>query len=85
MGLGLVKDRNFARMFGTGTPRPVPLPTFLVFSARDAMTIFFSFNVPPLIAPYMPHGLGLRPESCAQFLAPAGKILYPLPVVADQD
>jgi hypothetical protein len=71
MGLGLVKDRNFARMFGTGSPRPVPLPTFILFSTRDAMTIFSSFNVPPLLAPYMPQSTGVRPESFAQFLAPA--------------
>ncbi|CUS09138.1 unnamed protein product [Tuber aestivum] len=71
MGLGLVKDRNFARIFGTGSPRPVPLPTFILFSTRDAMTIFASFNVPPLLAPYMPQSMGVRPESIAQFLAPA--------------
>lgn len=71
MGLGLVKDRNFARMFGTGTPRPVPAPTFVLFAARDAMTIFFSFNVPPILAPYMPQNTLMRPESWAQFLAPA--------------
>ena len=81
MGLSLVKDRNFARMFGTGSPRPVPLPTFILFSTRDAMTIFSSFNVPPLLAPYMPQSMGVRPESFAQFLAPAGtsfQLLTPL-------
>ncbi|PWW73993.1 hypothetical protein C7212DRAFT_214037 [Tuber magnatum] len=60
------------KMFGTGSPRPVPLPTFILFSTRDAMTIFSSFNVPPLLAPYMPQNMGVRPDSFAQFLAPAG-------------
>lgn len=71
MGLGLVKDRSFARMFGTGSPRPVPTPTFALFAARDALTVFSSFNVPPLLAPYMPQNAFMRPESWAQFLAPA--------------
>lgn len=71
MGLGLVKDRSFARMFGTGAPRAIPAPTFVLFAARDALTIFSSFNVPPLLAPYMPQNTLMRPESWAQFLAPA--------------
>ncbi|KAI5841156.1 hypothetical protein DFP73DRAFT_136652 [Morchella snyderi] len=71
MSLGLVKDRSFARMFGTGSPRPVPAPTFVLFAARDAMTIFSSFNVPPLLAPYMPQDMLMKPESWAQFIAPA--------------
>ncbi|RPA92121.1 hypothetical protein L873DRAFT_1711242 [Choiromyces venosus 120613-1] len=62
------------KMFGTGSPRPVALPTFILFSARDAMTIFSSFNVPPLLAPHMPQNMGVRPESFAQFLAPAGTL-----------
>ena len=71
MGLGLVKDRSFARMFGSGSPRPVPLPSFILFAARDAMTVGFSFNVPSRIATYMPANMMLKPESWAQFLAPA--------------
>ncbi|KAF8243342.1 hypothetical protein K440DRAFT_73864 [Wilcoxina mikolae CBS 423.85] len=71
MSLGLIKDRNFARLFGTGSPRPVPFPTFILFSARDAMTIGFSFNIPPRLTPYIPTNPLMKPESCAQFLAPA--------------
>ncbi|KAL7271904.1 hypothetical protein RUND412_005316 [Rhizina undulata] len=80
MGLGLIKDRNFARMFGSGSPRPVPLPSFVLFSARDALTIFFSFNVPSFISPYMPQNFIMRPESCAQFLAPASCQLLSTPL-----
>lgn len=80
MGLGLVKDRSFARMFGTGAPRAIPGPTFVLFAARDALTIFFSFNMPPLVAPYMPQNTLMRPESWAQFLAPAGCQLASTPL-----
>ena len=34
IGLTLVKDRNFARMFGTSAPRGVPLSTFNMFAAK---------------------------------------------------
>lgn len=70
MSLGLIKDRNFARMFGTGSPRPVPLPSFVLFSLRDAMTIAFSFNVPAKLAPLMPNTPIMSSESLAQFLSP---------------
>lgn len=80
MSLGLLKDRSFARMFGTGAPRPVPAPTLVLFAARDAMTIFASFNVPPLLAPYMPQNMLMRPESWAQFLAPASCQLLSTPL-----
>lgn len=80
MGLGLVKDRSFARMFGTGAPRAVPIPTFALFAARDALTIFFSFNIPPLLAPYMPQNTLMRPESWAQFLAPTSCQLLSTPL-----
>jgi hypothetical protein len=80
MSLGLIKDRNFARLFGTGSPRPVPLPSFILFSARDAMTICFSFIIPSRISPYMPQNPLLRPEVCAQFLAPATCQLFSTPL-----
>ncbi|KAF8441870.1 hypothetical protein BGX38DRAFT_1331852 [Terfezia claveryi] len=66
-------------------PRPVPLPTYFLFSARDTLTIFFSFNLPPLIAPVLPinpkTGMvagweklgwdGWRPQTVTQMVAPA--------------
>ncbi|TGZ82584.1 hypothetical protein EX30DRAFT_191770 [Ascodesmis nigricans] len=80
MGLGLIKDRSFARMFGTGPARPVPPPIFVLFATRDALTIMFSFNVPPRLAPYMPTNPIMSQESCAQFLAPASCQLLSTPL-----
>lgn len=80
MSLGLIKDRNFARMFGTGPARPVPLPIFALFATRDAMTIMFSFNIPPRIAPYMPTNPLMSKESSAQFLAPTACQLLSTPL-----
>lgn len=85
MSLCLYKDRTFTRLFSPLTPRPVPLPTYLLFSARDTLTIFFSFNLPPVLAPYLPVNpatgmvagwekmgwAGWRPQTVTQMVAPA--------------
>ncbi|KAF3311584.1 hypothetical protein TWF173_008212 [Orbilia oligospora] len=70
--LTLVKDRNFARMFGNGVSKPIPLPTYALFCARDCLTILFSFNIPPVLSQVLPDNIGgLSSLSTAQVLAPA--------------
>lgn len=77
VGLSLVKDSAFAKMFGSGgPPRPVPLPSYFLFAARDSLTIFASFNVPPLLGPVISSHMGelekkVSGHSIAQFVAPA--------------
>lgn len=80
ISLGLYKDAQFTKLFGApGSPvGRVPIGSFALFSLRDCLTIFASFNLPPLIAPRLP--LDRLPSleervsrlSMAQFLAPAG-------------
>ncbi|EHA54893.1 hypothetical protein MCOR27_007447 [Pyricularia oryzae] len=78
-GLGIYKDQVFARMFGPpgATPRPVPLPSYLLFAMRDAVTIFASFNLPIMLAPYLNNHLSdgfkkhISGQTLAQFAAPA--------------
>jgi hypothetical protein len=48
--LSVLKDKAFARMFGVGDTRPLPLRSYFLFGARDSMTILASFTLPPLIA-----------------------------------
>lgn len=50
LGLNVSKDRVFATMFGTGTPRPVPLKSIGTFALRDSMTVLASFNLAPMVA-----------------------------------
>jgi len=76
--LGLVKDQAFARLYGPGgPPRPVTLPSFALFALRDGLTIFASFNVPPLLGPVLSRKMGeewdkkIKGQTIAQFLAPA--------------
>ncbi|RPA80883.1 hypothetical protein BJ508DRAFT_415142 [Ascobolus immersus RN42] len=75
IGLGLYKDSQFTRLFGTVTkPRAVPHSTYGLFIARDVLTIFFSFIVPPLVSPLIPQSTnfgGLSKETVTQMLSPA--------------
>ncbi|KAL2208530.1 hypothetical protein CC79DRAFT_576326 [Sarocladium strictum] len=84
----IYKDQVFVRMFGPPgvVPRPVPLQSYALFAIRDCMTIFSSFNVPPLLAPYIDSKMSdeLRRRvsglSTAQFFAPAAVQLLSTPL-----
>lgn len=95
LALCLYKDSRFTRMFGVATahPRPVPSATYALFALRDCLTVFASFNVPPLLAPALAArieraggevGDALRRHvdaaSAAQFAAPAAVQLFSTPL-----
>ncbi len=90
MSLCLYKDSQFARMFGpppgvAGTvKRAMPAASYALFAIRDSLTIFASFNLPPLIAPILPISEEVEKQvsraSVAQFLAPAGIQLLSTPL-----
>jgi hypothetical protein len=87
IGLCLFKDQAFARLFGPGgPPRPVPLPSYALFTVRDCLTIFASFNIPPLLGPILDRELSaeiqksLSGQTIAQFLAPASIQLVSTPL-----
>lgn len=87
IGLCLFKDQAFARLFGPGgPPRPVPFPSYLLFATRDCLTIFASFNVPPLLGPIISKNMGeelqktLSGQTVAQFCAPAAVQIISTPI-----
>ncbi|RDA85659.1 hypothetical protein CP532_4652 [Ophiocordyceps camponoti-leonardi (nom. inval.)] len=90
VGLCLVKDRAFVRLFASSAvaaaPAPVPLPCYALFTLRDCITIFASFNLPPRLAPHldahMPPALAdlFSGQSAAQFIAPAAVQLVSTPL-----
>lgn len=87
IGICLFKDQAFARLFGPGgPPRPVPLPSYALFTLRDCLTIFASFNVPPLLGPVLSQNMSkeiqknISGQTVAQFLAPAGVQLFSTPL-----
>lgn len=87
IGLCLFKDQAFAKLFGPGgPPRAVPGPSFALFAMRDCLTIFASFNVPPLLGPVISARMGdelsrtISGATVAQFLAPASIQLLSTPL-----
>jgi len=83
LSLTMVKDSQFTKMFGAVSSRPVPPFTYGLFAIRDSMTIFASFNLPPLLAPILPISQSAERyfsrASAAQFLAPAAIQLLSTP------
>jgi len=88
LALCLYKDNQFTRLFAApgSSPRPVPLPTFALFTVRDCLTIFASFNLPPLLAPKVDERMGTEVKkyvgalSVAQFVTPAAVQLVSTPL-----
>ncbi|KAL6717061.1 hypothetical protein ACLMJK_004975 [Lecanora helva] len=90
MSLCLYKDSQFAKMFGPppslggAVAKTVPAVSYGLFALRDSLTIFASFNLPPLIAPVLPLSKEVEKQvsraSVAQFLAPAGIQLLSTPL-----
>lgn len=83
LSLTMIKDSQFTKMFGTASARPIPPLTYALFAIRDSMTIFASFNLPPMIAPRLPMSEAaekyMSRTSAAQFLAPAAIQLISTP------
>ncbi|KAI1429925.1 hypothetical protein F5Y12DRAFT_211533 [Xylaria sp. FL1777] len=87
IGLCIYKDQVYVKMFGPGgPPRPVPLPSYALFALRDCLTIFASFNVPPLLGPVISEHLSaemrrrVSGQTIAQFAAPAAVQLLSTPI-----
>jgi hypothetical protein len=61
----------------------IPKVSLSLFCLRDSLTIFASFNLPPLVAPLIPDVLASTPSSkaaLAQFSIPAGVQLFSTPL-----
>ncbi|KAJ1435077.1 hypothetical protein B484DRAFT_446311 [Ochromonadaceae sp. CCMP2298] len=53
VSLSVMKDKAFARMFGTGAPKPMSYSSMGCFATRDSMTILASFSLPGIISKKM--------------------------------
>lgn len=87
IGMGIYKDQVYARMFGPvgQAVRRVPAASYALFTARDCITIFASFNVPPLLGPAVGRFMGdevcrmVSGQTVLQFAAPAAIQMFSTP------
>ncbi|KAL8984913.1 MAG: hypothetical protein Q9205_001229 [Flavoplaca limonia] len=88
MSLCLYKDSQFAQMFRAPSnpasmlTRSIPKASYAFFGLRDSMTVFASFNLPPLIAPMLSKEVEkvVSKASLAQVLTPAAMQVFTTPL-----
>lgn len=83
VSLSILKDRAFAQMFGTGSPRPMSWTSMTLFGTRDSMTILASFSLPGLLAARMTSNFAMdakRAEMIAQLVTPVSMQIFSTPL-----
>ena len=83
VSLSVIKDRAFARMFGTGDPKPMPNSSMGLFATRDTMTILASFSLPGLISLRMQDQMNYskgNADTLAQLLTPVSMQILSTPL-----
>ena len=50
VGLSVLKDLYLTRTFGTGQVRKVPFRSYSLYTIRDSLTIYASFNLPTILS-----------------------------------
>jgi hypothetical protein len=83
VSLSVLKDKAFARMFGVGTPKPLPSLSYLLFATRDSATIFASFTITGPISSHLQSCSTLSPAVCdtlTQLLTPITMQIFSTPL-----
>ena len=81
--LSVLKDKAFTRMFGVGTPKPLPAMSYLLFGIRDGATIFSSFIATGPISAYLQRHSSMSPVVCdtvTQLLSPILMQIFSTPI-----
>lgn len=81
--LSVLKDKAFARMFGTGDPKPMAFKSMGLFATRDSMTILASFSLPGLISAKMQKDLNtgkVFSDTAAQLITPVSMQILSTPL-----
>lgn len=82
VALSLWKDSQFARVFGNVSSRSLPPVSYVPFVLRDGLTLFATFNLPPLLAPSVPYAIGSVDNrlALAQLVLPAAMQVLATPL-----
>lgn len=88
IGICVYKDQVFVRLYGPPgvVPRPVQPASYALFAIRDCITIFSSFNLPPIVGPLLDQRLteqtrrSISGMTVAQFAIPAAVQTFSTPL-----
>ena len=84
VGLSLLKDKAYARMFGVvGNTNPLPLRSYAMFMSRDSLTVASSFNLPPVMSAYLQKEQGWSAntsDTVSQLTAPLVAQIFSVPL-----
>lgn len=83
VSLSVLKDKAFARMFGTGDPKPMKLQSMGLFATRDSMTILASFTLPDLISSHLQSQMRVeksKSDVLAQLFTPVTMQIFSTPL-----
>ena len=81
--LSVLKDKAFAKMFGTGEAKPMSLKSMGLFATRDSMTILASFSLPGLISTHMQRDMDMsavKADALAQLFTPVTMQIFSTPL-----
>ena len=81
--LSVLKDKAFARMFGTGEVKPMSVKSMGLFATRDSMTILASFSLPGLISARMQRDMKVdrvAADTLAQLVTPVSMQILSTPL-----
>ena len=65
--LSVLKDKAFAKMFGTGEVKPMTMKSMGLFATRDSMTILASFSLPGLFSARLQKDFNMKAGSADNF------------------
>lgn len=83
VSLSVMKDKAFARMFGVGQAKPLPLRSYALFATRDSMTILASFSLPGPLSLQMQKHFACSPsfaDNTAQLFTPVSMQILSSPL-----
>lgn len=82
--LSVLKDRAFARMFGTGSAsQPMTFKSMGLFATRDSMTILASFSLPPVLSEKFQRDYKIEKafaDTSAQLITPCAMQIFSTPL-----
>lgn len=83
VSLSVMKDKAFARMFGTGEAKPLPFRSYGLFATRDSLTVLASFTLPEVVAKGVEQTTGVSKktaETAAQLITPCSMQILSTPL-----